>query len=341
MQILCHNFPEASILEIRVNSDGDSLAQKLSLPWHRVLDWETAAWTGDDIQYSSTAAGKNFSDSQVDVIILRDLPPSRELDEFLTKITDKLDKKGPLGFICITSSIHIADEFLRERNGKALLSIHDPQTGYGILVVKAIGKESASAPSKLSSGGSAVILHSNQPCALEASVTGHLQKQLQQIGINTAISKWKDVSNIPDNAHVISLVEVSNAVIETLDVGDFAKVKTLVSKTSEILWVTSETTEGIPIRGAVDGFSRSLKSEEARVLFRVAHFGRRIEADAAKMAGVIVRLAINNKTRDHEFKIKLLGNDLVAFTSRVAQDETLSDYVQKRGGDYKRGPCIV
>ncbi|KAH8841236.1 hypothetical protein MCOR27_004598 [Pyricularia oryzae] len=330
MQILCHNFPDVSVLEIGVDPD-ESLAPKLSLPWHHVLDWETAVCTRDGIQYSSTAGGKDSSDKQVDVVVLRQLPPDGDFGALLTKITDKLDKESPLGFVCITTCIEVAEKALTERNARPLLSIHDPKTEQGLLVFKAAGKEPAPLLSK--SRGAAVVLHSNQPSALEADVSRHLQKHLQQIGIDTTASRWEDVANIPANAHVVSLVEVSSAVIETLDEADFAKVKTLVSNTSEILWITSETSEseGIAVRGAVDGFSRSLRSEEARVSFRVAHFGQRVEADAEKMAGVIMRLAMN-KTRDHEFRVEVLGDDFVAFTSRVAQEEMLSDYVQKKTG---------
>ncbi|KAI6355517.1 hypothetical protein MCOR25_008163 [Pyricularia grisea] len=337
MQILSHNFPEASILEIGVNPGEESLAQKLSLPWHYVLDWQTAAWTGDGIEYSSTAGQKHSSDSPMDVIILRQIPSNGDFGALLAEITDKL-KESPLGLVCIISSIEVAEKALTERNIRPLLSTHDPQTGNGFLVFRAAGKESASVLSKLR-GESAVVLHSNQPSALEASVSGHLQKRLQQIGINTAVSNWDDVPNIPANVHVISLVEISSAVIETLDEADFAKVKNLVSTTSQILWVTSETTEGIAIRGAVDGFSRSLSSEEARVSFRVVHFGQRVESDAEKMAEVIIRLGINN-TRDHEFRVKVLGDDFVVFTPRVAQDEMLSDYVQKKEGTVSEAPVF-
>lgn len=236
-----------------------------------------------------------------------------------------------MGFVCITTCIEVAEKALTERNARPLLAIHDPKTEQGLLVFKAAGKEPAPLLSK--SKGAAVVLHSNQPSALEADVSRHLQKHLQQIGIDTTASRGEDVANIPANAHVVSLVEVSSAVIETLDEADFAKIKTLVSNTSEILWITSETSEseGIAVRGAVDGFSRSLRSKEARVSFRVAHFGQRVEADAEKMAGVIMRLAMN-KTRDQEFRVEVLGDDFVAFTSRVAQEEMLSDYVQKKTG---------
>ncbi|TLS24973.1 hypothetical protein PpBr36_06863 [Pyricularia pennisetigena] len=338
MQIICHNFPEASILEIGVSPDDEFLAQKLSLSWSRVLDWETAAWTGDGIQYSSTTGETNSSDSQVDVVILRQLPPNQDFGALLTEITDKLNKESPLGFVCITSSIEVVEKALAERNTKPLLSIHDKHAERGILVFRATGKESEPVLCK-SRRGSVVVLRSNQPSSLEASMSRHLQKHLQQIGINTTVSQWEDVSTVPANAHVISLVEVSKAVVETLDEADFAKLKNLVSKTSEVLWVTSETCQGIAIRGAVDGFSRSLKNEDARVVFRVAHFGRRVEADAEKMAGVIVRL-VTNKTRDDEFRVKVLGDDLVAFTCRVAPDEMLSNYVQKKAGTISEGRVL-
>ncbi|KAK1580580.1 fatty acid synthase S-acetyltransferase [Colletotrichum navitas] len=359
INLIFHNLPESSILEVGPEASGSGdvgfsstilqgLQEDISAPWHHILDHTLAVWR-DTFQVISpekeTQPPPSLDDVQFDVVFVQWCMPTDQADAVVREAVQKTKQSHSLGLTCFRGPSGELEAAMSKIGFKPFLSMKDPESDDSFVVIRALPETdckdgiNARKSSNEQDSQNTIIIQAAEPSELEEAVAIGLSKELQQRDVNFTAIKWDELDREPgllNKAHIICLVEVSTTMIADLDERAFATFKSLVTEANKILWVTYQgrVNDGdMQIGAAVNGLARSLKNEDARVKFRVAHFDHLSSPQSEAMAGMIRRLAFSD-TRDEEFNIRKLNDDddglLVAYCSRVIHDMELSNYVEEK-----------
>lgn len=103
----------------------------------------------------------------------------------------------------------------------------------------------------------------NPDAPLQPSLASELGRRIE----GTAVVHLSDVSGddwaVSPEDIVVSLLEVGSSLLDSMTTQDFSGLKTLISRTENLLWVTTPKHHGDPHYGLALGFLRTIRSEES------------------------------------------------------------------------------
>ena len=129
----------------------------------------------------------------------------------------------------------------------------------------------------------------------------------------------------------ISLLEVEESVLKSIDGSDFAALKFLVLQTSSLLWISCA---GDPTASLAVGMARSIRNEIPNMRLRTLQIQSTSLDTPEMLAPIIARLA-RTVTEDHEFveenrilKVPRVVEDSRMNKQMLAHSSASKDYVQ-------------
>jgi len=298
LELLIHEKPAATVLELAANSEALVGATVPQLPKNTILSsqakYAVAAGIDDDVD-TSALFGEAFAlgDESVDIkpVDIVVVPASVESLPDLDTILDSLAglAKPDAAFIFgassrVTSSLE-AKEF-------APIFAVDGAALYKRQSEPAVGVSNIS--------GEFIIVEPTTASEAVKSFSGALQKALGEDGHKSVTVAWEDlnIQGTVEDKSFISLAELEEPLLEKLSETDFDKVKQLVSNCERLLWVTGGTN---PSMAVVDGLSRTARNENASLKFQVLHLMGRPDTTIEHGPSLAIRLATSN-IKDAEFR---------------------------------------
>ena len=151
---------------------------------------------------------------------------------------------------------------------------------------------------------------------------------------------------LPQNASVISMLELCQPLLTKLDEATNRRLKILTGKASRILWITRGClfTGSYPDFSLVSGLSRAVMLEQPSLQFSILDVDNLSEGYSLKFANVVavLRHLLNCSNPDLEFmQIK----DIVHISRWIAEDAMNDDFIKKQNEDTEDvplqdvGPC--
>ena len=180
-----------------------------------------------------------------------------------------------------------------------------------------VAKAADPTQSPLVPGKALTIIEPRNPTRMSAALGARIALELDESGYKSTLLRWGDELKDEAGKDFIVLAELEDTVLSTLNQEDFQFLHHLISKASDILWVTSDSK---PTAAMASGLARSVRNESASLRFRTLQAMPKSIEVPDRLVNHVVKLTTYN-TSDDEY----LEEDGMLKVSRALQDGPLNE----------------